>query len=486
MIGYTREEMLEGGLLWKNVTPPERVADAERALEQLGQTGVATPWESETLRKDGTRVPILVGAAMLDYPQCIAFTADLTERKLAEAGRLRAEDALHKSQDQLRQAQKMEAVGRLAGGVAHDFNNILSIILSCGELALRGLRPADPVRRDIEQVCNAAESAARLTQQLLMFSRQHVVETKVVDLHHLVATMETMLQRILGEDVELVTLPPSASGRVRVDPSHLEQVILNLIVNARDAMPRGGKVTIEAQNVELDESYALQHPPSKAGPHVMLAVSDTGSGMDRETQQRIFEPFFTTKEVGKGTGLGLSTVFGIVQHSGGSIWVYSELGHGTTFKIFLPRVDAEVDAPRPRVSLTTLRGSETILVVEDEEILREVVVKILQGQGYQVIVAGDGAEALLVASTHAGRLDLLLSDVVMPKMSGPELAKRLAVERPETKLLCMSGYTDDRVVHHGLLETVAFIQKPITPTALATQVRKILDEAPRVRAPSGG
>lgn len=477
LIGYTRKELLEGGLQWKDLTPPELAERAERALEQLQVTGVATPWETETLRRDGTRVPILAGAAMLDYPQCIAFTADLTERKRAEEGRMRAEEALHKSQDQLRQAQKMEAVGRLAGGVAHDFNNILSIILSYGELSLRDLRPADPVRRNIEQLCNAAESAARLTQQLLMFSRQRVVETKVVDISHMIQGMEKMLQRLLGEDVELVTRPSSESARVKVDPSHLEQVILNLVVNARDAMLTGGKVTIEAHNVVLDDVYAQEHPPSKAGPHVMLAVSDTGTGIDRETQQRMFEPFFTTKPVGKGTGLGLSTVFGIVQQSGGSIWVYSEVGCGTTFKIFLPRVDADVDAPRRHVSLTTLHGNETILVVEDEQKLREVLVDILQRQGYQLIVAADGTEALRLAAAHVGRIDLLLSDVVMPNMSGPELAKRLLLERPDTKLLCMSGYTDERIVQHGLLESVAFLQKPVTPLALATQVRALLDQA---------
>ncbi|MDB4989279.1 MAG: putative Hybrid histidine kinase [Myxococcaceae bacterium] len=404
-------------------------------------------------------------------------THELRESE-ARFGRLAesAEDALRRSEEQLRQAQKMEAVGRLAGGVAHDFNNILSIILSYGELALRELRPGDPVRRDIEQICNAAESAAGLTNQLLMFSRQRVVEPKVLELYQVVVNMEPMLQRIVGEDVKLITVAPRSRGRVKVDPSHIEQVILNLIVNARDAMPKGGTVTIESEDVVLDEGYAREHRPSRAGPHVMLAVSDTGAGMDRETQSRIFEPFFTTKEVGKGTGLGLSTVFGIVQQSGGSIWVYSELGQGSTFKVFLPRVDADVDLPKRPSAPTTLHGSETILVVEDDERVREVVVNILERQGYHVLAAGHGEEALRLAAAHPGSIDLLLSDVVMPNMGGPELAKRLAVTRPTLKLLCMSGYTDERIIHHGVLDTAAFIQKPITPTALAVKVRERLDE----------
>ena len=399
------------------------------------------------------------------------------ERELAEAGLMRAEDALRKSEEQLRQAQKMEAVGRLAGGVAHDFNNILSVILSYGELALRGLEPTASAYRDIEQVCKAAESAAGLTHQLLMFSRQRLVERKVVDLCDVVASMEKMLQRLLGEDVELVTLAPIERGRVKVDPSHIEQVILNLIVNARDAMPTGGKVTIETQNVLLDEEYVMHHWGAKPGPHVMLAVSDSGCGMDRETQLRIFEPFFTTKEVGRGTGLGLSTVFGIVQQSDGSIWVDSEPGRGTTLRVFLPRVDADVDAPRQEVSPSTLRGSETILLVEDEEKVREVVTSVLERQGYRVLSAADGFQALQLAAEHAERIDLLLSDVVLPKLSGPELAKRLAAVRPAMKVLFMSGYTDDRIVHHGWLQAGAFIEKPLTPTALATKVRALLDEA---------
>jgi len=287
-----------------------------------------------------------------------------------------------------------------------------------------------------------------------------------------------MLQRIMGEDVDLVLLAPKSGGRVKVDPSHVEQVILNLVVNARDAMPTGGKLTIETTSVELDEHYTNSHMPARPGQYVMMAVSDTGMGMDRETQGRIFEPFFTTKEMGRGTGLGLSTVFGIVQQSGGTIWVYSEPGKGTTFKIYLPRVDAEVDVLNAPVAPMTLRGRETILLVEDEAQVRTVVLGALRRQGYQVIAAENAGEALLLCERHSGKIDLLITDVVMPHMSGPDLARRLVSIQPETKVLCMSGYTDDTIVRHGVLESgVAFIQKPITPASLARKVREILDGA---------
>jgi signal transduction histidine kinase len=378
------------------MTPPEWVHLNARASEQLRAHGVARPWEKEYFRKDGSRVPLLVGAATLDGNKYISVSVDLTEQKQAEAGREHAEESLRQSQEQLRQAQKMEAVGRLAGGVAHDFNNMLSVILSYGELILGDLKPSDPMRADVEEIRKAGGRAAALTKQLLMFSRQQAVAPKVIELHDVLTNMDKMLQRILGEDVELVSVPPKAAGRIKADPSHIEQVILNLVVNARDAMPTGGKLTIETANVVLDEDYALSHLPTKAGPHVMLAVSDTGVGMDRETQARIFEPFFTTKEVGKGTGLGLSTVFGIVQQSGGNIWVYSEPGKGTTFKVYLPRVDADLDVVRPQAAPATLRGTETILLVEDEEQVRAIVLNILRRQGYRVIAAQHAGEALLL------------------------------------------------------------------------------------------
>ncbi len=479
MIGYTREQLKRGEVRWTDLTPPELAHLGARAAQQLRETGVAPPWETETFHKDGSRVPVLVGVAMVEYPEAIAFIVDLSERRRAEAARLLAEKALRESEGQLRQAQKMEAVGRLAGGVAHDFNNVLSVILSYADFIFDDLKPGDPTRADIDEIRKAATRAAGLTRQLLMLSRQQVVEPKTVDLHDVLAGMEKMLGRILGEDVELAVVAPASEARVRVDPTHVEQIILNLVVNARDAMPTGGKLTIETASVDLDEAYVNGHLPAKAGPHVMLAVTDTGVGMDRATQARIFEPFFTTKEIGKGTGLGLSTVFGIVQQNGGTIWVYSEPGKGTTFKVYLPRVDAEVDAPRRAGAPATLRGTETVLLVEDEDQVRKIVEAILRRYGYQVIVARNAGEALLLIERPGERFDLLLTDVVMPKMSGPELAKRLGALRPGMKVLCMSGYTDDSIVRHGVIEAgMAYLQKPVTPVSLATKLREVLDRDP--------
>jgi two-component system cell cycle sensor histidine kinase/response regulator CckA len=478
LVGYSREELLRGTVRWSDVTPPESLPLAERVIEQLQTSGVAPAFETETLRRDGGRVAVLVAVALLEYPKCIAIVADISERKRAEEGRVHAEEALRQSEEQLRQAQKMEAVGRLAGGVAHDFNNVLSVILSYAEVLLADFKAADPARSDIEQIQGAALRAAGLTRQLLMFSRQQVADPRVVDLNEILLGLDKMLGRILGEDVDLVMLPPKSQGRVKVDPTHIEQLILNLVVNARDAMPKGGQLTLETANVDLDDDYARAHLPAKPGRYVMLAVTDTGAGMDRATQARIFEPFFTTKEKGKGTGLGLSTVFGIVQQSGGNIWVYSEIGRGTTFKVYLPRADGELEAPRHSVEPTTLQGTETILLVEDEEQVRVVVLGALRRQGYHVIAAQNAGEALLLCEKHPGRIDLLLTDVVMPQLSGPELARRLAQTRPEMKVLCMSGYTDDSIVRHGVLESgVAFIQKPVTPTSLSRRIREVLDDA---------
>ncbi|NOU29785.1 MAG: response regulator [Polyangiaceae bacterium] len=490
LVGFSRAELERGEIGWGDLTPPAERPLTERALAQLRASGAATPWETETLRKDGARVPILVGVAMLDPRRFIAFIADLTERKEAEAARAhltqeaqtehearrRAEAALRRSEEQLRHAQKMEAVGRLAGGVAHDFNNILSVILSYGELVLGELQPEDPIRADIQEVCKAAGRAADLTRQLLLFSRHEVVEPKVLDLNQILGNMDKMLQRVVGEDVELRAILGPEVGRIRADPSHIEQVIVNLVVNARDAMPNGGKLTIETANEELDESFASSHLPAKPGPYVVLSVTDTGCGMDQATQNRIFEPFFTTKEQGKGTGLGLSTVFGIVQQSGGGLWVFSEVDHGTAFRIYLPRVDEAVTLQRVPLASTTLRGSETILLVEDEAQVRAIVRSALRRQGYEVLDASAGEEALAIAAAHPGTIHLLLTDVVMPLMSGPELAKRVAARVPGIRVLCMSGYSDDSVLRHELREAgVAFLQKPITPSLLAAKVREVLD-----------
>jgi two-component system cell cycle sensor histidine kinase/response regulator CckA len=465
--GYSREEFL--AMTIKDIRPPEDVAallEAERGADvtlSLPKFGV---WRLRKKSGDIIQVEITKHTFTLGDRACrLAVCRDVTER-------LRLEE-------QLRQAQKMEAVGRLAGGVAHDFNNVLSVILSYGEMLLSDMKPGEPMRADIEEIHKAGKRATDLTRQLLMFSRQQVLAPKVLDLNDLLASMDKMLQRILGADVDLVSLPTHPLGRVRADPSNVEQVIMNLVVNARDAMPTGGKLTMETDNVVLDDAYAQAHLGVKPGPHVMLAVSDTGIGIDKATLARIFEPFFTTKESGKGTGLGLSTVFGVVQQSGGSVWVYSEVGKGTTFKVYLPRVDAAVEVAGETVPPTTLRGSETILLVEDDDQVRVVARGILWRSGYHVIEARNAGEALLHSEKHPTTIHLLLSDVVMPQMSGPELAKRLASARPDMKVLCMSGYTDDSIVRHGVLEAhIAYLQKPITPEALTTRVREVLDGAP--------
>ena len=469
LVGFSRAELEGGSIRWSDLTAPESTEATARGVQQLRETGVATPYEKEYIRKDGSRVSVLVGLAMLSGSRSIGFMVDLTAQKRAEA-------ALGNTQEQLRQAQKMEAVGRLAGGVAHDFNNVLTVILSYSEMIAEDLSPGDPLRADIDEIAKAGRRAADLTQQLLMFSRQEAVETKILDLNDVLKKMDKMLRRIVGEDVDLATVPGPALARTRADPTHIEQVIMNLVVNSRDAMPIGGKLTIETCNVVLDETHAREHLGVVPGRYVMLAVSDTGTGMDRATQARIFEPFYTTKERGKGTGLGLSTVFGIVQQCNGTIWVYSEPGHGTTFKVYLPEVDAEVDVDAPIVEPADLSGTETILLVEDEDQIRAVATVILRELGYQVIEARNGGEALLHCENHVGTIHLLLTDVVMPQMSGPELAKRLARTRPEMKVVCMSGYTDDALVRHGAAESgMAYLQKPITPAKLARKVRAILD-----------
>lgn len=390
---------------------------------------------------------------------------EVSERKLAE--------------EQLRQAQKMEAVGKLAGGVAHDFNNLLTAINGHSDLAMRRLKQDDPLYDKLEKIKKAGERAAALTHQLLAFSRKQILQPKILDLNQVVFEMNKMLQPLIGEDIDLLTKLKPDLGMVKADPCQLEQVLMNLSVNARDAMPRGGKLTIETTNVYLDEEYASLHLSITPGWYVMLAVSDTGSGMDAQTQGRIFDPFFTTKEVGKGTGLGLSTVYGIVKQSGGNIWVYSELGRGTTFKIYLPCVDRSAEQPEPSIDRNKLsKGNETVLLVEDEEMVREMAKEILEESGYQVLEAKHGHEALLVAEQHRGHIHLMLSDVVMPQMSGRELAEQFAPLRKDMKVLYMSGYTDDAIVHHGVLdEGMDFIEKPFTPNALARKVRETLNTA---------
>src|SRR5258706_1630967 len=344
---------------------------------------------------------------------------------------------------------------------------------------MEDLKPGEPLREDIDEIRKAGLRASDLTRQLLMFSRQQVLAPKVVELNETLVGMNKMLKRLVGEDVDLVSVPGPALGRVIVDPGSIEQVIMNLAVNARDAMPTGGQLTMETTNVMLDEEYARAHFGVKVGPHVMLAVSDTGCGMDKATSEKIFEPFFTTKEKGKGTGLGLSTVFGIVQQSGGNIWVYSEPGKGRTFKIYLPRVDAEVQDTKVARSVPKLSGTETILLVEDEEQVRAAARGILRRHGYKVIEAMNAGEALLLCEKHSDPIHLLLTDVVMPQMSGPELARRLVAIRPTMRVLCMSGYTDDAAVRHGVVAAhFAYLQKPINVESLTRKVREVLDAKP--------
>ena len=385
---------------------------------------------------------------------------------------------LRQTEEILRQAQKMAGIGRLAGGVAHDFNNLLTVILSYSDLFTRELRPDDPLRHGLEEIGKAAARAAGLTRQLLAFGRQQVMQPTALDLNELLTKMASLLGRLVGEDVKVVAHTVAPLPRVFADAGQLEQVIMNLAVNARDAMPRGGVLTIETANVDLDDDYATNHPGVVAGPHVMLAVSDTGVGISAEAQLRIFEPFYTTKEHGKGTGLGLATVLGIIKQSGGHVWVYSEPDQGTTFRIYLPRTEvlaSEAAPPAPR-DAGGLRGTETIILVEDEAQVRVVMRGILKRHGYQVLDAQNAGEALLLCERFSGTIHLLVTDVVMPGMSGRDLAERLIELRPSMRVLYCSGYTDNTIVHDGRLDSgVHFLEKPVTPDALAVKVRSVLD-----------
>jgi nitrogen-specific signal transduction histidine kinase len=396
---------------------------------------------------------------------------DITERK-------QTEEEMAAVQEQFRQSQKIEAVGQLAGGIAHDFNNLLTVIKGYSQLSLIQFKESDPLKVNIDEINKATDRAADLIRQLLAFSRRQVMEMRVLDLNILLQNLNKMLRRVIGEDIELVTRLADDLGRVKVDPGQIEQVIMNLTVNARDAMIEGGKLTIETANVELDEEYARTHVGVIPGRCVMLSVNDTGVGITPEVRERIFEPFFTTKKEGEGTGLGLSTVYGIVKQSGGNIWVYSEPEKGTTFKIYLPLVNEPLEEKKERVvKEASPRGNETILVVEDDEVVRKLAVRILREQGYRVLEASQGVDAFLICEEHKGPIHLLVTDVVMPKMSGRELAERITSIRQEVKVLYMSGYPDDTVAHHGILnEGMNYIQKPFTLEGLARKVRGVLDK----------
>jgi PAS domain S-box-containing protein len=380
-------------------------------------------------------------------------------------------------EEQLRQSQKMEAIGKLAGGVAHDFNNLLTAITGYSDLSLRRLEEGHPLRRNLEEIKKAGERAATLTRQLLAFSRKQMLQPKVLDLNAVIVDMFKMLQRLIGEDIDLLSSLNSSLGQVKADPGQLQQVLMNLCVNARDAMPHGGKLTIKTSNIYIDEEYAQRHIAVQPGEYVLLSVSDTGCGMDARTEERVFEPFFTTKEQGKGTGLGLSTVYGIVKQSGGNIWVYSEVGYGTTFKIYLPRFDKAVETVvEKRTERVSSVGSETVLLVEDEEVVRNMASEVLRESGYQVLEARDTSHAVNLCRQFEGEIHLMLSDVVMPQMSGRVLAEVVAPVRPRMRVLYMSGYTDDHIVHHGVLEEgMNFIEKPFTADVLARKIRDVLD-----------
>ena len=455
--------------------------------------------EAEALLASGVHVymvvPMIAGGELIGSVSFGGDRADFPEEQVGIAQEVAAQLAialrqarlveqlqtsykdLQETQAQLVQAQKMEAIGQLAGGVAHDFNNLLTVISGRSHLALAQLPADHALRRHIDLIRTTADRAAALTRQLLAFSRKQVLEPKVLDLNAVVAGLAPMLSRLIGENLELTAVPAPGLGRVKADPSQLEQVIVNLAVNARDAMPQGGRLTIETGNVELDEAYTRRHPGATPGRFVMVAVNDTGHGMDAATQARIFEPFFTTKEPGKGTGLGLATVFGIVKQSGGSIWVYSEPGHGTTFKVYLPRVDDATDQTAPAAEGSPLaRASETILLVEDDDEVRALARETLEGNGYAVISAASAAEALRVVGTRQQPIHLLVTDVVLPQVSGRGLADLLTPDHRDLRVLYISGYTDDAIVRHGVLEAgTAFLQKPFTPHTLLSKVRKVLD-----------
>jgi signal transduction histidine kinase len=414
--------------------------------------------------------------------------APAVERELQEATeRRRNVEALRRTEEQLRQSQKLEAIGGLAAGIAHDFNNMLSVIIAHADLMRLDVKDDGPMTESLDEIRSAAGRAAEMTRQLLAFSRQQVLQPRVVPLIEAVRGIEKMLRRLIGEDIDLAILDTSRDtsdgGRVLVDPGQLGQVILNLAVNARDAMPDGGSLTIETMNVDLDEDHAAAHLGTKPGPHVLLAVSDTGTGMDAATQARIFEPFFTTKEVGKGTGLGLATALGIIQQSGGTMWVYSEVGHGTTFKIYLPRVSSPAEPGHAEAESRPLdeaasRGTESVLLVEDDAAVRAVIRTVLVRQGYRVSDVANGEEALAWIAQNPGGVDLLLVDVVMPRMGGRELAERVRAEHPSLPLIFMSGYTGGALVRLGVLEPgLTFLQKPISPSALIRAVREVLDRA---------
>ena len=462
--GYSRDEFLN--MVLADVRHSEDAAGSKSRMAEHPPAPV-TQDESRHRRKDRRIIEVKTTSHVLEFTghkAVLEMSEDITERKRLE--------------QQFLQAQKLEAVGRLAGGVAHDFNNCLTVILGYCALVLERAGADHPLRESLEMIHDAGERAAAVTRQLLSFSRKQVFQPRILDLSRTVSAMLKMLQSLIGEDVEVVQRLAPDLWQIQADPAQIDQILMNLAVNARDAMPKGGKLVVETANVELDHMYAQGHLPVRPGPHVMLAVTDTGTGMDKETQSKIFEPFFTTKEKGKGTGLGLATVYGIVKQSGGYIWVYSELGRGTTFKVYFRRAEEKSAEPikvqRPARPIFT--ESQTVLVVEDDESLQKLSCQFLQSSGFAVLQASNGAEALQIASLHPGPIHLLITDTVMPGLSGSELVRRLQAQRPETKVLYVSGYADDTVMTHGISsQGEAFLQKPFSKTELINKVVQLLE-----------
>jgi PAS domain S-box-containing protein len=462
-----------GAVLGKDMADlliPPSLRDAHRkGLEHYNATGEGPILDQRIeivgLHADGTEFPVELSVTRIgtaEPPSFTGFVRDIAERKRIE--------------EQLLQSQKMEAIGLLAGGIAHDFNNLLTVITGYSDMILKKMPADDPLRRSIEAVRDAGDRASTLTGQLLAFSRKQVLQPKVHNLNDVVTGLEKMLRRIIRESVDFRVVLDPELGNIRADPGKIEQVIMNLAINASDAVPNVGRLTIETKNVYLDEDYVSQHIEISPGPFVRLSVTDTGEGMDEQTQRRIFDPFFTTKEMGKGTGLGLSTVHGIVKQSGGDVTVYSEIGHGTTFKIYIPRVDEKAQASNREIDeVNDFSGTETILLVEDEESVRNLAREILTSSGYKVLEAANGAAALSICDNYSEPVHLLLTDVIMPNMSGNELKNRIFELYPGLKVLFMSGYTDDSIAHSGILDSdIAFIEKPFSPDGLARKVRDVL------------
>lgn len=486
MLGYTAAQWLSGPDFWQGILHPEDRDRVAREMAGFFAGGHGGTIQFRSIANDGRVVWVEIRSTVIfdDRRQPVGMRGvalDLTAAKEAEQARTQLEA-------QLRQVQKMESIGRLAGGVAHDFNNLLTVINGYADMLLADLVPDDPRHARVVEIRRSGERGSALTRQLLAFSRSQVLQPRVLDLNALIADGAKMLKRLLGEDIELVSNLDPGLGRVKADPGQMDQVILNLAVNARDAMPEGGKLTLKTRNVRLDGEHARQPLMLDPGPYVVLTIADTGSGMDPQTIAHCFEPFFTTKEAGKGTGLGLSTVYGIVKQSGGSVWACSDPGNGTTFEVYLPQVEEPVaEQPEdPRAAPPAPQGNATILLVEDEELVRRLTADVLSRQGYRVIEAANGAEALLAAEKHGEPIPLAITDVVMPGMTGWDLAVRLRGLRPEMRFLYMSGYAEDSIVRAGLRDpAVPFLQKPFTPAALVAKVREVLEKhAPPATVPS--